>query len=102
MIRHCNACDATYNDFDCDTQCPHQRFAVSDTALKHLVEQGVMCPRCERHIEECQCREAFFTLTRRGQEAAGIKDTGLNSPLWRPLPIAIAIVAALMLGFIFS
>jgi hypothetical protein len=31
-----------------------------------------------------------------------MKDTGLNSPLWRPLPIAIAIVAALVLGFIFS
>jgi hypothetical protein len=31
-----------------------------------------------------------------------MKDTGLNSPLWRPLPIGIAIAVALVLGLIFS
>ena len=31
-----------------------------------------------------------------------MNDTGLNSPLWRPIPISIAIVVALVLGFIFS
>jgi hypothetical protein len=31
-----------------------------------------------------------------------MKDTGLNSPLWRPLPTSIAILVALVLGLIFS
>jgi hypothetical protein len=55
--RTCEMCQTTYNDFDRSTACPHQRFAVSDSALKLLVDQGIMCPRCERHIDECVCRK---------------------------------------------
>ena len=57
MIRTCQKCHKIYNDFDCTTICPHERFEVSESALKLLVEQGVMCPRCERHVDECMCRK---------------------------------------------
>ena len=55
MIRTCETCQAIYNDFDRSTVCPHERFAVSDSALKLLVDQGIMCARCERHVDECTC-----------------------------------------------
>lgn len=51
----CEHCQKVYNDFDCTHVCPHERFAVSESALKMLVEDGTMCARCERHVEECTC-----------------------------------------------
>lgn len=55
MKRKCVLCDITYNDFDHSTLCPHSSFRVSDSALIMLVQQGIMCPRCERHVDDCEC-----------------------------------------------
>ncbi len=55
MKKVCERCGVPYNDFDHSTICPHDRIAFSDSALKHLVDQGIVCKRCERHVEECEC-----------------------------------------------
>lgn len=55
MKRTCDKCGVTYNDFDHTTTCPHAGFGFSDSALKHLVDQGIVCKRCEKHVDECEC-----------------------------------------------
>lgn len=57
MMIQCPECGEHYDDFDRSTICPHERFGLSDSTFQYLCDEGIMCARCQLHVQQCMCED---------------------------------------------